>query len=217
GGKYKSCTCAAGYYWNGSACVSCGSSYAYACTVSGNITGGSGTACGSRYTACTCKSPFTWSSGSCVCPSTYKYACTGTGYSSGSGTACNSKYTACTCASGYEWDGSACVSSCTPYESETDCCVGTESCSDGCGGTRKCCIYSETKYTTVGCSCVTRATTSGTMYEIYWDKTYVRTYYDCRTKEGSTGSYLSGSHSTLEECESSLASGWYQCRVGYTY
>ena len=45
----------------------------------------------------------------CVCPSIYKYKCTGTGYSSGSGTVCESKYTSCTCATNYVWSGSACV------------------------------------------------------------------------------------------------------------
>ena len=39
----------------------------------------------------------------CVCPSTYKYACSGTGYSSGNGTACDSKYTKCNCSSNYTW------------------------------------------------------------------------------------------------------------------
>ena len=46
---------------------------------------------------------------SCVCPTTYKYACTGTGYSSGNGTVCDGKYTKCNCATNYVWNGSACV------------------------------------------------------------------------------------------------------------
>ena len=45
----------------------------------------------------------------CICANTYKYTCSGAGYGGGSGTACNSKYTSCTCASGYHWSGSACV------------------------------------------------------------------------------------------------------------
>ena len=44
----------------------------------------------------------------CTCDSSYKYTCTGTGYSGGSGTACSGKYTACTCASGYEWKNGSC-------------------------------------------------------------------------------------------------------------
>ncbi len=44
----------------------------------------------------------------CDCQSTYKYACSGTGYSGGSGSACNGKYTKCTCASGYEWKDGSC-------------------------------------------------------------------------------------------------------------
>ena len=137
-GKYTSCNCSTQYKWSGSACSYCGDSYKYACSVSGNITGGSGTACGSRYTACTCKSPFTWSSGSCVCPSTYKYACTGTGYSSGSGTACNSKYTSCNCATNYTWSGSACVCD----SSFQYACSGTGEAGSGtsCGGKYTACV-----------------------------------------------------------------------------
>ena len=45
----------------------------------------------------------------CSCPSTYKYACTGTGYSSGNGTVCDGKYTKCNCSSLYDWTGSACI------------------------------------------------------------------------------------------------------------
>ena len=137
-GKYTSCNCSTQYKWSGSACSYCGDSYKYACSVSGNITGGSGTACGSRYTACTCKSPFTWSSGSCVCPSTYKYACSGTGYSSGSGTACSGKYTSCNCATNYTWNGSACVCD----SSFKYACSGTGEAGSGtsCGGKYKLCV-----------------------------------------------------------------------------
>ena len=45
----------------------------------------------------------------CVCPSEYKYSCTGTGYSGGSGTACDGKYTKCNCSTYYSWNGSACA------------------------------------------------------------------------------------------------------------
>ncbi len=44
----------------------------------------------------------------CSCDSSYKYTCTGTGYSGGSGSACGGKYTACTCTSGYEWKDGSC-------------------------------------------------------------------------------------------------------------
>ena len=80
--------------------------FTYPCT--GANESGSGKSCGGKYTACTCSSPYTWSNGACSCPSTYKYTCSGTGYSGGSGTACGGKYTACTCASGYGWNGSSC-------------------------------------------------------------------------------------------------------------
>ena len=45
----------------------------------------------------------------CVCPSEYKYSCTGTEYSGGSGTACDGKYTKCNCSTYYSWNGSACA------------------------------------------------------------------------------------------------------------
>jgi hypothetical protein len=71
-------------------------------------------------------------SGTCYkcCAATYKYTCSGTGYSKGSGTACSGKYTSCTCASGYHWTGSACVAhsySCPSgsYASESSCSYGT--------------------------------------------------------------------------------------------
>ena len=80
--------------------------FTYPCT--GANESGSGKSCGGKYTACTCKAPYTWSNGACSCPSTYKYACTGTGYSGGSGTACGGKYQSCTCASSYEWKNGSC-------------------------------------------------------------------------------------------------------------
>ena len=44
----------------------------------------------------------------CGCNDTYKYTCSGIGYSGGSGTACGGKYTACTCTSSYEWKNGIC-------------------------------------------------------------------------------------------------------------
>ena len=41
------------------------------------------------------------------CSSSYKYTCTGTGYSGGYGTACGGKYTKCTCKSGYTWNATS--------------------------------------------------------------------------------------------------------------
>ena len=80
--------------------------FTYPCT--GANESGSGKSCGGKYQSCTCTSPYTWSNGACSCPSTYKYACTGTGYSGGSGTTCGGKYTKCTCKSGYAWKNGAC-------------------------------------------------------------------------------------------------------------
>ena len=59
----------------------------------------------------------------CSCDSSYKYTCTGTGYSGGSGTACGGKYTKCKCSSNYSWNGSSCASSCDSSYKYT--CVGT--------------------------------------------------------------------------------------------
>ncbi|MBQ8436236.1 MAG: hypothetical protein IJX20_01150, partial [Alphaproteobacteria bacterium] len=87
----------------------CPSNYQYSCSSGNNITGGNGTVCNGKYTACTCSSPFIWNNGSCICPDTYVYACSGTGYSSGSGVGCNKNYTSCNCATNYVWNGSACV------------------------------------------------------------------------------------------------------------
>ena len=57
----------------------------------------------------------------CDCQDTYKYTCSGTGYSGGSGSACGGKYTACKCASGYKWD----ATSGTCKADRTVCEVGT--------------------------------------------------------------------------------------------
>ena len=80
--------------------------FTYPCT--GANESGSGKSCGGKYQSCTCTSPYTWSNGACSCPSTYKYTCTGTGYSGGSGTACGGKYTKCSCKSGYTWKNGTC-------------------------------------------------------------------------------------------------------------
>ncbi|MBQ8436240.1 MAG: hypothetical protein IJX20_01170 [Alphaproteobacteria bacterium] len=129
----------------------CPSSYQYSCSSESNVSGGSGTVCNGKYTACTCNSPFIWSSGSCVCPDTYVYACSGTGYSSGSGVGCNGKYTACTCATNYTWSGSVCV--CDSSFKYT--CSGTGYSSGSgtaCGGKYKSCNCSA-YYTWDGSAC----------------------------------------------------------------
>ena len=70
----------------------------------------------------------------CVCPMTYKYSCTGTGYSGGVGTACGGKYTSCTCASGYNWENGQCKAqaiwgTCSGYAAQ--CSLGDILFSDG--------------------------------------------------------------------------------------
>ena len=80
--------------------------FTYTCTGTGET--GFGNACNGKYQGCNCDSPYTRSGNACICPSTYQYTCSGTGYTGGSGTACGDKYTFCTCASGYEWKDSSC-------------------------------------------------------------------------------------------------------------
>ncbi len=65
GGKYKTCSCAANYAWNGSSCaLSCSSAYQYTCTGTG-YAGGAGSACGGKYTQCSCASGYEWKDGNC--------------------------------------------------------------------------------------------------------------------------------------------------------
>ena len=83
-----------GWYCGGGAaedCIKLG--YDKTCTGAGES--GSGQTCNGKYQSCTCDS-------------SYRYTCSGTGYSGGSGTACGGKYTACTCTSGYEWKDGSC-------------------------------------------------------------------------------------------------------------
>ena len=70
--------------------------FSQTCTGTGQL--GKGESCANLYKQCDCQS-------------TYKYACSGTGYSGGTGSACNGKYTACTCASNYHWEtfSEACI------------------------------------------------------------------------------------------------------------
>ena len=93
-GSGLKCPFGEGWYCGGGAaedCIKLG--YDKDCTGAGES--GSGQTCNGKYLSCTCDS-------------SYKYTCTGTGYSGGSGTACGGKYTSCTCASGYEWKDGTC-------------------------------------------------------------------------------------------------------------
>ena len=83
-----------GWYCGGTAaqdCIKLG--YDKDCTGAGES--GSGETCNGKYQSCTCDS-------------SYKYTCSGTGYSGGSGSACGGKYTKCTCKSPYTWTSGAC-------------------------------------------------------------------------------------------------------------
>ena len=93
-GKGVKCPFGNGWYCGGTAaqdCIKLG--YDKDCTDAGES--GNGETCNGKYQSCTCDS-------------SYKYTCSGTGYSGGSGSACGGKYTACSCASGYEWNGNNC-------------------------------------------------------------------------------------------------------------
>ena len=93
-GSGLKCPFGSGWYCGGTAaqdCIKLG--YDKDCTGAGES--GSGETCNGKYQSCTCDS-------------SYKYTCSGTGYSGGSGTACGGKYTACTCASSYEWKNGSC-------------------------------------------------------------------------------------------------------------
>ena len=169
------------------------------------------------YTLTSCTSPKTLSTACpsngllykyCVCPSTYKYGCTGTGYSSGNGSACDGKYTACTCATNYTWSGSAC----TCGSSFKYSCSGTGySGSSGtvCGG----------KY--INCDCSTYYSWNGSAC--------VHTHsYVCPSgyKESNSGMTnptiaakvcaLSGCSSTSGECYKEGHSHSYSCPSGYS-
>ena len=68
------------------------------------------------------------------CDSSYKYTCTGTGYTGGSGEECGRKYKQCDCAAGYTWNGTACepgaiLGQCTGYAK--NCKIGDILNSDG--------------------------------------------------------------------------------------
>ncbi len=93
-GKGVKCPFGNGWYCGGTAaqdCIKLG--YDKDCTGAGES--GSGQTCNGKYQSCTCDS-------------SYKYTCSGTGYSGGSGTACGGKYTKCTCKSPYTWTSGAC-------------------------------------------------------------------------------------------------------------
>ena len=112
-GKGVKCPFGSGWYCGGTAaqdCIKLG--YDKDCTGAGES--GSGETCNGKYQSCTCDS-------------SYKYTCSGTGYSGGSGSACGGKYTSCTCASGYEWKNGAC----TELIQAVSCTVGTLYYSDG--------------------------------------------------------------------------------------
>ena len=93
-GSGLKCPFGDGWYCGGGAaedCIKLG--YDKNCTGAGES--GNGETCNGKYQ-------------SCACSSSYKYTCTGTGYSGGSGSACGGKYTKCNCKSPYTWTSGAC-------------------------------------------------------------------------------------------------------------
>ena len=108
-GKGVKCPFGSGWYCGGTAaqdCIKLG--YDKDCTGAGES--GSGETCNGKYQSCTCNS-------------SYKYTCSGTGYSGGVGAACGGKYTKCNCSSNYSWNGSSCALSCSSSYKYT--CSGT--------------------------------------------------------------------------------------------
>ena len=93
-GKGVKCPFGSGWYCGGTAaqdCIKLG--YDKDCTGAGES--GNGETCNGKYQSCTCDS-------------SYKYTCSGTGYSGGTGSACGGKYTKCNCKSPYTWTSGAC-------------------------------------------------------------------------------------------------------------
>ena len=106
-GSGLKCPFGEGWYCGGGAAEDC-IKLGYDKTCTGTGESGNGETCNGKYQSCTCSFPYTWNGDACSCPSTYKYTCSGTGYSGGSGSSCGGKYTACTCSSGYEWKNGNC-------------------------------------------------------------------------------------------------------------
>lgn len=141
-----------GWYCGGSAAEDCLKlGYTKTCNGVGEI--GQGNTCNGKYQ-------------SCVCDSTYKYTCSGTGYSGGSGSACGGKYTKCICKSPYTWTSGRC--SCPSTYKYT--CSGTGYSGGGgtsCGGKyTQCTCKSPYTWTSGACQCPAKYkyTCSGTGY-----------------------------------------------------
>ena len=168
------------------------------------------------YTLTSCTSPKTLSTACpsngllykyCVCPSEYKYGCTGTGYSSGNGSACDGKYAKCNCATNYTWSGSAC----TCGSSFKYSCSGTGyngGSGTACGGKYISCDCS-TYYTWNGSACV--HTHSYVCPSGYKESNYGMTNPTVTAKVCA----LSGCSSTSGECYKEGHSHSYSCPSGY--
>ena len=161
-------------------------------------------------------------SGMPSCDSSYKYTCSGTGYSGGSGTACGGKYKACTCSSGYSWENGSCVKQCDDYCRSYNgyCPNGTlePDGTDGCGNTcYQCCVPYEEVTTDVYCFYGDTISTITSHCENYSTddkgKYMLATPYK-RIKNGETTihKYCRLSYKTLSECEQ--ASESYKDRIG---
>ena len=137
-GKGVKCPFGNGWYCGGTAaqdCIKLG--YDKDCTGAGES--GNGETCNGKYQSCTCDS-------------SYKYTCSGAGYSGGSGSACGGKYSKCNCQSPYTWTSGACK--CPSTYKYT--CSGTGysgGSGTACGGKYAKCNCSN-NYTWNGSSCV---------------------------------------------------------------
>ena len=164
-GSGLKCPFGEGWYCGGGAAEDC-IKLGYDKTCTGTGESGNGETCNGKYQSCTCSFPYTWNGDACSCPSTYKYTCSGTGYSGGSGSACNGKYTKCNCKSPYTWTSGACQ--CPSTYKYT--CSGTGysgGSGTACGGKyTKCNCKSPYTWTSRACQCPStyKYTCSGTGY-----------------------------------------------------
>ena len=167
-GKGVKCPFGNGWYCGGTAaqdCIKLG--YDKDCTGVGES--GSGQTCNGKYQSCTCDS-------------SYKYTCSGTGYSGGSGTACGGKYTKCNCKSPYTWTSGACK--CPSTYKYT--CSGT----GYSGGSGSACGSKYTK-----CNCSNNYTWNGSNCALSCDSSYK---YTCSGTgyAGGSGTACGGKYTT---------------------
>ena len=143
-----------------------------------------------------------------ACDNSYKYTCSGIGYSGGKGTACEGQYTECNCSSGYTWNSGSCDYCGDSYKYS---CSGTGYSSGSgtaCGGKYTSCNCSS-GYTWDGSACVEDETncTVGMIY--YSDGSCSSTYNSSKNIIGVIGHIDTGTNTALIiQINSSLSYYW---------